>query len=289
MTPELMRPKNVIVQGITGSHGGFHTNAMLAAGTNIIAGTSPNKTGVTADNIPIYKTIEEIKAVSEVDASVIFVPAAFAKGALLEAIDAGIPLIVCITEGIPVHDMITVKNRLKKSDSTLIGPNCPGYLVPRVIKAGIIPEKLSSPGSIGIVSRSGTLTYELMASLTRAGIGQQYVIGIGGDPVHGTTFNDCLALFEADPNVTSIALIGEIGGQSEQAAASYITSSVSKPVYGYIAGHHAPKGVQLGHAGAILGSDDESASAKTAALDRAGVTMSTNIFDLVRSMPQTLL
>jgi len=284
MTPELMLPKQVIVQGITGAHGSFHTKAMLAAGTNIVAGTSPTKTGVTADNIPIYTTIAEITATIRVDATVLFVPAAFAKGALLEAIDAGIPLIVCITEGIPVHDMIEVRARLRGSTSRLIGPNCPGYLVPGIVKVGIIPKKLSMPGSVGIVSRSGTLTYELMASLTRASIGQRYVIGIGGDPIHGTTFSDCLELFESDPAVTSIALIGEIGGQSEQAAAAYIASSVSKPVYGYIAGHHAPEGVQLGHAGAILGSKDESASAKTTALMQAGVQMSTNIVDLVQSM-----
>ena len=279
-----MLPKQVIVQGITGAHGSFHTKAMLAAGTNIVAGTSPTKTGVTADNIPIYATIAEITTTMRVDATVLFVPAAFAKGALLEAIDAGIPLIVCIAEGIPIHDMIEVKKRLRDSDSQLIGPNCPGYLIPGSLKAGIIPEKLSAPGSVGIVSRSGTLTYELMASLTRAGVGQGYVIGIGGDPIHGTTFSDCLELFEADPAITSIALIGEIGGQSEQAAAAYIASSVTKPVYGYIAGHHAPEGVQLGHAGAILGSEDESASAKTTALTQAGVQMSTNIVDLVQSM-----
>ena len=284
MTPELMLSKQVIVQGITGAHGSFHTKAMLAAGTNIVAGTSPTKTGVTADNIPIYTTIAEITATMRIDATVLFVPAAFAKGALLEAIDAEIPLIVCITEGIPVHDMVEVRTRLRGSTSRLIGPNCPGYLAPGIVKVGIIPEKLSMPGSVGIVSRSGTLTYELMASLTRAGIGQKYVIGIGGDPIHGTTFSDCLELFESDPAVTSIALIGEIGGQSEQAAAAYIASSVSKPVYGYIAGHHAPEGVQLGHAGAILGSKDESASAKTTALTQAGVQMSTNIVDLVQSM-----
>ena len=284
-----LQPKNVIVQGITGTHGSFHTKAMLAAGTNVVAGTSPTKTGLTDDDIPIYKTIEDIQKDVEVHASVIFVPAPFAKSALVEAIDHNIPLIVCITEGIPVHDMIEIHRQLEQSKSTLIGPNCPGYLMPGIIKAGIIPEKLSLPGSVGIVSRSGTLTYELMASLSRENIGQRYVIGIGGDPIHGMSFTDCLELFESDPEVTHIALVGEIGGQSEQRAAEYIQSSVSKPVFGYIAGHHAPEGVQLGHAGAILGTRDESAASKTIALQEAGAVMSSNIVDLVAAIKKSTL
>lgn len=281
MHKELLSPKNVIVQGITGTHGAFHTKAMLAAGTPIIAGTSPGKAGQIVDGIPVYDTIADIQQDFSVDASVIFVPAAFAKQALLEAIDAAIPLIVCITEGIPVHDMIEIKQKADAANSTIIGPNCPGILIPGSLKLGIIPDYMGTPGSVGIVSRSGTLTYEAAAELTAKGIGQKYIIGIGGDRIRGTDFIDCLQLFEQDPQVTSIVLIGEIGGTSEQRAADYIQKYVSKPVYAYIAGHSAPLGVQLGHAGAILGSSDESAAAKTAALKAAGALTAKSVGELV--------
>lgn len=281
MRKELFHPKNVIVQGITGTHGAFHAKAMLAAGTPIIAGTSPGKAGQTVDRIPVYNTIADIQQDFSVDASVIFVPAAFAKQALLEAINAAIPLIVCITEGIPVHDMIEIKQKADASNSKIIGPNCPGILIPGSLKLGIIPEHMGAPGSIGIVSRSGTLTYEAAAELTAKGVGQEYIIGIGGDRVCGTDFIDCLRLFEQDPQVSSIVLIGEIGGTSEQRAADYIQKHVSKPIYAYIAGHSAPLGVQLGHAGAILGSSDESAAAKTAALKAAGALTAKSVGELV--------
>ena len=277
----LFAGKNVIVQGITGTHGSFQTKAMLAAGTHIIAGTTPGKAGQMVEGIPVYNSIPDIQKDQTVDISVIFVPAAYAKGALLEAIAAKVPLIICITEGIPVHDMLIVHRQLQGSRSTLLGPNSPGALLPGVNKLGIIPASMSLPGSAAIVSRSGTLTYETMAGLTAKGIGQKYVIGIGGDVIHGMGYKECLELFQNDPDVDRIILIGEIGGSDEQSAAAYIASFVTKPVFGYIAGHHAPAGVQLGHAGAILGSLDESAANKTAALKQAGVTVASSITSLV--------
>ena len=257
---------------------------MRAAGTTIVAGTSPNKAGQFVDGVPVYATINDIKKEYAVDISVIFVPAPFAKQAMIEAINANIPLIVCITEGVPVHDMIDIKKRAAKANVRIIGPNCPGVLLPGGNKLGIIPAMMGLPGSVGVVSRSGTLTYEAAAGLSQKGIGQKYIIGIGGDRVRGTSFIDCLALFEEDPDVSSIVLIGEIGGTDEQQAASYIRQHVTKPVYAYIAGHHAPAGVQLGHAGAILGSTDESAQAKTTALRDAGALTSTSIVELVKSV-----
>jgi len=281
MEKSLFFGKNIVVQGITGSQGAFHTKAMVAAGTHIIAGTSPTKAGQFIDDIPVFATLKDIQKQHTIDISVIFVPAHHAKAAIIEAIDAHIPLIICITEGIPVHDMLVVKARLKQSNSTLIGPNCPGVLLPGVHRLGIIPEFMGREGSIGIVSRSGTLTYEAMAGLSAKGIGQKYVIGIGGDPIRGTGFIDCLELFQNDPDVDRIVMIGEIGGTDEIAAADYIKLHITKPVYCYVAGHHAPKGVQLGHAGAILGSDQESAQAKTTALRDAGAITANSIVELV--------
>ena len=284
MNEQLIAGKNVIVQGITGGHGSFHTKAMVAAGTNIVAGTSPGKAGQDVDGIPVFNTIADIQRELPVDTTVIFVPAAYAKAAILEAIDAKVPLIVCITEGIPQHDMLYIKQRIDKSRSMLIGPNCPGILMPEKIKLGIIPATMGTPGTVGIVSRSGTLTYEAMAGLTERGVGQKYVIGIGGDPIKGTGFNECLELFQNDPDVDQIVMIGEIGGIGEYDAADYIKSSVTKPVYAYITGHHAPEGVQLGHAGAILGSLHESAAAKTAHLKAKGVITATNITTLIDTL-----
>ncbi len=284
MNEALLTGKNVIVQGITGSHGAFHTRAMVAAGTSVVAGTSPGKAGQDVDGIPVYNSIADIQPDMAVDTSVIFVPAVHAKAAILEAITAKIPLIVCITEGIPVHDMLQIKQQLEKSGSRLIGPNCPGILLPGRAKLGIIPASLSLPGTVGIVSRSGTLTYEAMADLTERGIGQKYVIGIGGDPIKGTDFVDCLELFQNDPDVDRIVMIGEIGGTSEYSAADYIAEHVTKPVYAYVTGHHAPAGVQLGHAGAILGGERESAAAKTAYLNEKGVHTTNSITTLVDLM-----
>lgn len=281
MNQDLLDSKNVIVQGITGLHGSFQTKAMLAAGTNIVAGTSPGKAGQTIEGIPVYDSITDIQNDFKVDASVVFVPATFTIAALIEAIQAKIPLIVCVTEGVPVHDMIAIKKMLKKSASVLIGPNSPGLLVPEVIKLGIIPTAMALGGQTALVSRSGTLTYEAMASLTKAGIGQRYVIGIGGDPVRGTDFIDCLQMFENDPQVDKIVLIGEVGGTDELLAADYIKNYVTKPVFTYVAGHQAPAGVQMGHAGAILGNQNESAAYKTEALASAGVHTANSVDKLI--------
>jgi len=284
MDSQLLSAKNVIVQGITGTHGRFQTGAMLAAGTNVVAGTTPGKAGQIVEGVPVYDSIVDVRQHHTVDISVIFVPAPFAKAAIIEAIKAEVPLIICITEGVPIHDMLVIKQLLKNSQSILLGPNSPGLIMPGVNKLGIIPANMSLVGHTAIVSRSGTLTYETMAGLTARGIGQRYVIGIGGDPVRGTGFIECLELFESDPEVDRIILIGEIGGTDEQAAADYIASSVTKPVYAYVAGHHAPVGVQLGHAGAILGGVDESAASKTAALQVAGATVATSITGLVQQV-----
>ena len=277
----LFAGKNVIVQGITGAHGSFQTKAMLAAGTNIIAGTTPGKAGQEVEGVKVYDSIKDIQKTNHVDTSVIFVPAPYAKGAILEAITAKITLIICITEGIPVHDMLEINKRLKTSQSTLLGPNSPGALLPGINKLGIIPAAMSLEGNAAIVSRSGTLTYETMAGLTDKGVGQKYVIGIGGDVVHGMGYKECLELFQQDPGVDKIILIGEIGGQDEIEAAAYMKEHVTKPVFAYIAGHHAPIGVQLGHAGAILGSDQESAANKTEILAGMGAKTAKSITELI--------
>lgn len=284
MNKQIFDGRNIIIQGITGTHGAFHTARMRMSGANIIAGVSPQKAGTTVDTVPVYASIADIQQDFAVDASVIFVPAAFVKAAIIEAIDAKVPLIICITEGVPVHDMLYIKHYIAGKSSTLIGPNSPGILLPGTHTLGIIPASMGLAGKTGVVSRSGTLTYELTAGLSQRGIGQRYVIGIGGDPIRGTNFTDCLQLFEDDPEVAQIVMIGEIGGTDELLAAEYIREHITKPVYGYIAGHAAPAGVQLGHAGAILGSEQESASAKTEKLQEAGVKMSTSITGLIESV-----
>lgn len=281
MKPDLFTPKNVIVQGISGTHGTFHTKAMIESGTNIIAGTSPTKFGSELDGIPIFKTIRDIQSQYSVDASIIFVPAPFAKSAILEAINADIPLIICITEGIPIHDMLKVTRRLNKSKSVLVGPNCPGIIGPGGVKLGIIPYQFYSPGNVGIVSRSGTLTYEAAAELTASGIGQRAIFGIGGDQVHGLGFKESLELFENDEAIDTIVMIGEIGGREELIAADYIKTSVTKAVFAYVTGLHAPANVQLGHAGAILKSEEESAAYKLSYLEEAGAVTARSIIDLV--------
>lgn len=282
MNPNIFFGKNVIVQGITGTHGAFHTRNMVAYGTTIVAGTSPTRAGQTIDGIPVYATIADIQADIPVDISVIFVPAPHAKAAIFEAINANIPLIIAITENIPVHDMLAVRRRLARSHSILIGPNCPGVLVPGGNLLGITPAHLATPGSVAVVSRSGTLTYEAMDLLTRRGLGQKYIIGIGGDMIRGTGFVECLELFENDPDITDIVMIGEIGGTDEIDAGDYLQKRMTKPVYAYIAGHTAPQGVQMGHAGAILGSNSlESAQAKTAHLTACGAITAPSITELI--------
>lgn len=282
MNSNIFTGKNVIVQGITGTQGQFHTRNMVAYGTNIMAGTSPNKAGTELDGIPVYASIDDIKRDHTVDISVIFVPAPFAKAAMFEAIDAEVPLIVCITEHIPVHDMVAVRKKLQGRKSVVIGPNCPGVLVPGKHLLGIIPARLSTPGDTAVVSRSGTLTYEAMDLLTKAEFGQKYIVGIGGDMVRGTGYIECLEMFEQDPEVKRVVMIGEIGGVDEIAAGDYIRDHITKPVYAYIAGHSAPTGVQMGHAGAILGTNKlESASAKTKHLEDCGATVADSITELV--------
>lgn len=285
MTPQLFTGKNVIIQGITGKNGRFHAQNMLNYKTHIVAGTSPNQAVSEVHGVPVFRTISDIKKRFAIDISVIFVPAPYAKAAILEAIQAQIPLIICITEGVPVHDMLEIKQKLRRSRSVLIGPNCPGVLLPGRQLLGIIPASLATPGDTAIVSRSGTLTYEAMSLLTRAGFGQRYIIGIGGDMISGNSFIDCLQLFQNDPSVKRIVMIGEIGGISEIAAADYIKQSISKPVYAYIAGHSAPAGIQMGHAGAILGTNAlESAAAKTAYLQQAGAITANSISQLIQKI-----
>ncbi len=281
LTPELFTAPNVIIQGITGRQGQFHAARMKAYGTHVVGGTSPSKSGEAIDGIPVFASIKDIQATTQVDASVIFVPSAHAKSAIIEAIDAEVSLIVCITEHIPVHDMLYISQYIQHKRSVLIGPNCPGVLIPGTHLLGIVPAALSTPGDTAIVSRSGTLTYEAMDALTHRGFGQHYVIGIGGDIIHGAGYTDCLELFEHDPGVARVVMIGEIGGTDEIAAADYIRT-MSKPVYAYVAGHHAPAGVQMGHAGAILGTNRlESAAIKTSLLAEAGATVSGSLVDLI--------
>ena len=285
MTPQLFTGKNVIIQGITGKNGRFHARNMLDYRTSIVAGTSPNQSVSEVHGIPVFRTINDIKKLFAIDISVIFVPAPHAKAAILEAIQAQIPLIVCITEGVPVHDMLEIKQKLHRSRSVLIGPNCPGVLLPGRQLLGIIPASLAAPGDTAIVSRSGTLTYEAMSLLTQSSFGQRYIIGIGGDMISGSSFVDCLQLFQNDPSVKRIVMIGEIGGISEITAADYIKQSINKPVYAYIAGHSAPAGIQMGHAGAILGTNTlESAAAKTAYLQQAGAITANSISQLIQKI-----
>ena len=285
MTPQLFTGKNIIIQGITGKNGRFHARNMLDYKISIVAGTSPNQSSSEVHGVPVFRTISDIKKRFAIDISVIFVPAPHAKAAILEAIQAQIPLIICITEGVPVHDMLEIKQKLRRSHSVLIGPNCPGVLLPDGQLLGIIPASLATPGDTAIVSRSGTLTYEAMSLLTRAGFGQRYIIGIGGDMISGNSFVDCLQLFQNDPSVKRMVMIGEIGGISEIAAADYIKQSISKPVYAYIAGHSAPNGIQMGHAGAILGTNAlESAAAKTAYLQQAGAITANSISQLIQKI-----
>lgn len=272
----------VLVQGITGRQGSFHTKAMLKAGTKIIAGVTPCKAGQSVYDLPVYDNVSEALQRHRIDASVIFVPAPFAKGAALDAIQSGIKLVVIITEGIPVHDMLAVRQAAIQNKVTLVGPNCPGILLPEKFKLGIIPASVGMPGNTAIVSRSGTLTYEVANALSKKGIGQKYIIGIGGDQIHGIGFNECLEFFQDDTDVDRIVLIGEIGGSDEQLAAQFIKDKITKPVYAYIAGHTAPENVQLGHAGAIMGGEKESAKAKTAALKAAGAKVSDNLIGFMR-------
>ena len=270
------RSTRVIVQGITGNHGRFHAGQMIEYGTDVAGGTRPGKGGETILERPIFDTVAEARERTGADCSVIFVPPPLAADAILEAVDAGIRLVVCITEGIPIRDMQLVRARVDRGASRLLGPNCPGLLTPAASKVGIMPGTIASPGSVGVVSRSGTLTYEAVYALTERGIGQSTCIGIGGDPVNGTDFIDVLELFERDAGTDRVVLIGEIGGTDEQRAADYIRREMSKPVVAFIAGRMAPEGKTMGHAGALVEGAEGSAGDKIDALRSAGARIATH-------------
>jgi succinyl-CoA synthetase alpha subunit len=261
----------VIVQGFTGSEGTFHATQMIEYGTKVVGGVTPGKGGQKHLNLPVFNTVRDAVAATGADVSVIFVPPPFAADAILEAADAGIKLIVTITEGIPVADMVSVKSHLKSKDCTLIGPNCPGIITPGEAKVGIMPGFIHKKGSVGIISRSGTLTYEAVDQVTRMGLGQSTCIGIGGDPVVGTTTLDAVKLMMADPETKAIVVIGEIGGNMETEAAEWIKVNSTKPVIGFIAGQTAPKGRKMGHAGAIVGGKNDTASAKMEIMKQCGI------------------
>jgi succinyl-CoA synthetase alpha subunit len=279
----------VITQGLTGRQGTFHTQQCLEYGTKVVAGVTPGRGGSEHIGLPVFDTVADAKRETGATASMIYVPAPFAADAILEAADAGIELIVCITEGVPVLDMVRVKEVLADyPDCRLIGPNCPGIITPGECKIGIMPGAIHKPGSIGIVSRSGTLTYEAVGQTTARGLGQTTCVGIGGDPVRGMNFIDCLELFEKDPATRGIVMIGEIGGTDEEAAAEYIAAHVTKPVVAYIAGVTAPPGKRMGHAGAIISGGKGTATEKYAALEKAGVTTVRSLADLGQAMADAL-
>ncbi len=269
----------VIVQGITGREGQFHTKNMLAAGTKLVGGVTPGKGGSEVEGVPVFDTVAQAKKETGANASCIFVPPAGAADAIMEAADAGIRLIVCITENIPVLDMVRAMQYVREKQVRLIGPNCPGLCTPGVGKIGIIPYSIFREGHVGFISRSGTLTYEVVSLLTAAGIGQSTCVGIGGDPIIGTTFTDCLHLFEHDAQTRAVVMCGEIGGSDEEDAAEYI-KGMSKPVVGFISGRTAPPGKRMGHAGAIISGSTGTAQGKVAALQAAGVPVADTIFDI---------
>ena len=272
----------LIVQGITGRDGGFHTKQMLEYGTRVVGGVTPGKGGQKfEDTVPVFNTVHEAVAKTGANTSVIYVPPMYAADAMMEAADAGIKFIVCITEGVPVLDMTRVYPFVKEKGARLLGPNCPGLITPGESKVGIIPGRICTPGSIGVVSRSGTLTYEIVYQLTRAGMGQSTCVGIGGDPINGTNFIDCLEAFEKDPKTKAVAMMGEIGGTDEQEAAEFVAKHMKKPVVGFIAGQTAPPGRRMGHAGAIISGSAGTAAEKIESFEKAGMGVAKRPIDFV--------
>lgn len=272
----------LLVQGITGRDGSFHTRQMIEYGTHVVGGVTPGKGGQKFDNsVPIFNTVHDAVAETGANATVIYVPPMFAADAMMEAADAGIAFIVCITEGVPVLDMTRVYPFVKEKGARLLGPNCPGLISPGKSKVGIIPGRICTPGPIGLVSRSGTLTYEVVFQMTRAGMGQTTCVGIGGDPINGTNFIDCLEAFEADPDTEAVVMIGEIGGTDEQEAATFVKEKMSKPVVGFIAGQTAPPGRRMGHAGAIISGSAGTAAEKMQAFEDNGIGVAKRPIDVV--------
>ena len=290
MTILVTEQTKVIVQGITGGAGAFHTREMIAAGTRVVGGVTPGKGGqMFDDEIPVFNTVEEARGKTGADASVVFVPAPFAADSVMEAADAGIDLVVCITEGIPTTDMLKVRTFLRGMKTKLIGPNCPGIIAPPLKqKLGITPHRVTKPGRIGVISRSGTLTYEAIGQLGALGLGQSTCIGIGGDPVGGVDFVDLLGMFEKDPDTDAVVMIGEIGGNAEERAAMFIEENVKKPVAAFIAGATAPPGKRMGHAGAIIAGGKGTAAEKIAALKSAGVAVSKTPAEIGKTLASLL-